>query len=82
MQSTSNNNKILPKWTHPKTDFPSLINHIKSFIEILVVANAESDWNKANYDQALSWAKYIESVKHILFNDWKLIINRCHYRRL
>ena len=49
-------------WTNPLVDLPTLVAHIKSFSDILVLANNGVDWKKDAYHKAMQWALYFEQV--------------------
>jgi hypothetical protein len=60
--SAPSTNASVLNWSHPMVDLSTLIAHIKSFSDILVLANNGVDWKPDAYNKAMQWALYFEKV--------------------
>ncbi len=66
------------KWGHPMVDLPTLITQVKSFADIIALANSGVDWKKDAYDKGMKWAIYFEKVRSIKLKKIKFTDNGKH----
>lgn len=49
-------------WNHPSVELPTLMQQVKSFVQILLLAIKEIEWTDESYQQAMQWADYLTNV--------------------